>query len=207
MHSSSRRSFLPIILTLSLDSLLCSTLAAQERRIAGAINESHLAVTHGNVNPQARADNDKGHVDPLLALHVAISFRQSDAQQADLAELLRRQQDPNSPVFHEWLTPEQYADRFGLSQGDIDTTVNWLQSNGFSITRISRGRDLITFAGTASQVEAAFKTPIHRYLVHGEGHYANLGEPWVPDVIAPVVQGFLGLDDFRPRHPKAELTP
>ena len=34
------------------------------------------------------------------------------AQQADLDHLLEAQQDPSSPQFRQWLTPEEYADRY-----------------------------------------------------------------------------------------------
>jgi len=40
------------------------------------------------------------------------------AQQAALEQLLKEQQDPASPNYHNWLTPETYADRFGASAAD-----------------------------------------------------------------------------------------
>ena len=45
------------------------------------------------------------------------------AQQAALDRLLADQQTPSSPNYHKWLTPEQYADRFGLSSAT--TSPRW----------------------------------------------------------------------------------
>jgi subtilase family serine protease len=45
---------------------------------------------------------------------------------------------------------------------------------------VARGRDYITFSGTASQVETAMHTPIHRYKVKDVTHYANATEPSIP---------------------------
>ena len=41
-------------------------------------------------------------------------------------------------------------------------------------------RDWIAFGGTAAQVQAAFKTEIHHYLVNGQMHYANVTPPSIP---------------------------
>jgi subtilase family serine protease len=139
--------------------------------------------------------------------YVTLAFKKSDAQQAALEQLLRQQQEPASPLFRKWLTPEQYADRFGLSQDDIVKITAWLGSSGFNVIRVARGRDFIVFSGTAREVESALRTPIHRYLVNGEQHYANEAEPSLPLAIADVVAGFQGLDDFRPEHPRSRLHP
>jgi len=46
-------------------------------------------------------------------------FRLTPAQQSSLDTLLRQQLDPASANYHRWLTPEQYADRFGLSVTEL----------------------------------------------------------------------------------------
>jgi subtilase family serine protease len=173
-----------LVLTLSAGPQFCSRLVAQERRILGGENEDRRVVVQGNIHPKARLEYDQGPVDPSLKLSVTLVFRKSDVQQAALKQLLRQQQDPASPLFRKWLSPEQYANRFGLSQSDIDKAVEWLRLNGLTVVQVARGRDFIAFRGTAVQVEAALKTAIHRYLVGGEEHYANVAEPSLPEAIA-----------------------
>jgi uncharacterized protein (TIGR03437 family) len=135
----------------------------------------------------------------MLLPYVTLMLRKTAAQQQDLEQLLRDQQDRSSPLYHQWITPEQYADRFGASQADLAKITAWLQSEGFSIKYTARSRNWIAFSGTAQQVQAAFHTEIHRYKLDGETHYANATEPSVPTALAPVVLGLLNLDDFQPK--------
>ena len=82
-----------------------------------------------------------------------------------LAQLLREQQDPTSPNFHKWITPEEFADRFGASDGDVKQITTWLESQGLTVSRVARGRNWIGVSGTADQVRNAFETEIHGYEV------------------------------------------
>src|SRR6185312_1520526 len=105
---------------------------------------------------------------------------------------------------HRWLTPEEYADRFGLSGPDESRLVSWLTAQGLTIDERGRGRNWIAFSGTAARVGRAFRTSIHRYEVNGRMHFANAAEPSVPAALADVVGGFLGLNDFTPK-PQARV--
>jgi len=107
----------------------------------------------GSVSPRASRMQDRGPADPATKLgSIRLIFKQSSGQKAALAQLLSEQQDPNSPQFHKWLTPEQYADRYGASQVSIDRVAAWLTSEGFTVDYRARGRDWIAFTGTAAQV-------------------------------------------------------
>jgi uncharacterized protein (TIGR03437 family) len=172
--------------------------ASQEDRIAGRIDPSHLAVIQGNIHPKARSENDQGPVSPDLTLdYITLHLKPTPAQQADLDQLLIQLQDPASPNHYKWLTPEQYADRFGASPADIAQITNWLESRGLTVIRAARGRNFVVFKGSAAQVQAALHIQIHKFLVDGETHYANVTEPSVPAAIQPFTIGFFGLDDFK----------
>ena len=54
-------------------------------------------------------------------------------------------------------------------------------------------------SGNVAQMRTAFHTQIHKYEVNGETHYANASDPKVPSALAPVVAGFVSLNNFRPR--------
>lgn len=181
----------------------------QQRRIAGRIDNAQRISLHGNINPRATSANDRGPVDPSLQLsYVTVELAQSASQKADLENLLAQQQDPASPNFRQWLTPQQYADRFGLSAADIAAVTQWLEGQGLTIAAVAQGRNWIAVSGPAAKIEAAFSTRIHRYVVNGETHFANATEPSVPAAIAGVVQSIRGLTDFRmkPRAMKPRFT-
>lgn len=169
-------------------------------RIAQPINGAEISAVRGNVRPWVRPENDRGRVGGSFNLsHITIIFKPSDTQQSGLAALLRDLQNPSSPQYHRWLTPEQFGNEFGLSQNDVSLVLSWLENQGFTVDDVARSRMWVVFSGNADQVESTFHTQIHHYQVRGESYYANASDPTVPSAIAGVVLGFRGLDNFRPR--------
>jgi subtilase family serine protease len=130
--------------------------------------------------------------------YVTMVLKPTAAQQSDLETLLIRQQDRSSADYHKWLTPEQFGDRFGLAVSDITEIRSWIEAQGFHVEDTARGRNWIAFSGTVAQIQRAFDTEIHRFLVDGKAHYANATDPSVPAALADVVGYFRGLDDFQP---------
>src|ERR1700733_6445733 len=170
---------------------------AQPVRIKETLDTSVRKTLVGNRTPKARVENDQGLLDSSRTITgITLIFQPSQAQHGDLKQLLEQQRDPTSPNYHQWLTPEQYADRFGLSGSDIREVTSWLESEGFQIDSVARGRTWVMFSGNAGQVEKAFHTEIHRYSVEGRPHYANATDPSIPAALAPVVLLIRGLDDF-----------
>ena len=173
---------------------------ANQNRINGAINGAPTAQLTRNVHHMALPEFDQGTVDPSMRMGtMTLLTTPTAAQQQAIQKLLAEQQDRKSANYHKWLTPEQYADRFGLSQSDIKQITAWLTAHGFTMVHAARGRNWVSFTGSAAQVQAAFATQIHRYNVKGEQHFANATAPMVPANLAGVVAGIRGLDDFRPR--------
>ncbi|HTW63611.1 MAG TPA: protease pro-enzyme activation domain-containing protein [Bryobacteraceae bacterium] len=175
---------------------------AQTSRITQPVDNQQRTVLPGNVHPKAvaaaLAGNDLGRVSPSLAMpYITLTLAPSAGQQAALEKLLLEQQTPGSPNYHQWLTPEEYGQRFGVSDADIGKITQWLQQQGLQVISVARGRNWIAAGGTAAQAETAFQTEIHSYLVNGETHYANATPPSVPTAFSSVVKAIRGLNDFR----------
>jgi hypothetical protein len=185
-----------------LIALLTSTLcfAAQPNRITGPVDSSQMVALAGHVNRNAIPQYDQGPVEPSFQLdYVTLVIAPSPSQQAALDQLLAQQQDRSSSNYHQWLTPAQYAERFGASQADVNQISAWLKSQGFQIVSIGGGRNSVVFSGTAGQIQSAFKTEIHRYEVNGEKHIANSTLLMIPAAFNGVVTGVRGLTDFHPK--------
>src|ERR1035437_3252593 len=196
--------------TLILCILVLSTLsfAAVPDRIAAPIAAAQSVRLAAGVPLQARPEFDQGAVDPSLKLsYITLLTVPSASQKRALNKLLADQQNPRSASYHKWLTPEQYADRFGLSPNDIKKLTAWLQSQGFTVVRTARGRNWIVFSGTASQAENAFQTQIHTFNVNGEIHFANTTPIAIPAVLSGIVAGIRGLRDFRPKSHAVHSNP
>jgi uncharacterized protein (TIGR03437 family) len=181
---------------------------AQPNRLLSKIDTAATHALPGRVHPLANSANDQGEVDSSFPLpYITMMLHPSAAQQAKLQQLLQDQQNPKSSSYHQWLTPEQYADQFGISTADAAQIVSWLQGQGFTVNPLSRSRTFITFSGNAGQVHAAFGTTIHHYKVNGAMHYANSTDLTIPAALSPMVAGFRGLHDFRPHAQIAKAKP
>ena len=177
---------------------------AQPDRIIGKVNTEQWLPLTGQVHVNARAEFDQGKAaDSLTMPSVTLVLKPSDSQQAALDQLLLDQQNPKSPSYHRWLTPEQYADRFGVSKSDLAQVGDWARSQGLTVTDTARARNAVTLSGSAAQIGSAFHTEIHLYSSKGETHYANATNASVPAAISRVVAAIRGLHDFQMR-PKAQ---
>src|SRR5262245_8238127 len=84
-------------------------------RLRADISSSAVSTLQGSLHPLAQAQFDTGRMPGDTRLTgMSIVFNRTAAQQADLDALLAAQQDPNSPLYHQWLTPEQFGARFGM---------------------------------------------------------------------------------------------
>src|SRR5580698_3226768 len=164
--------------------------------IVQPVDESQLTVLHGNTHPLARPQFDLGTAPATLPmLRMLLVLKRSPGQEAALRKLLDDQQDRSSPSYKRWLTPAQFGQLFGPTDSDIQMITSWLQSHGFQVGT-TQGRTLLEFSGSASQVQEAFHTTIHKYLVKGEQHWANSSDPSIPTALTPAVAGVLTLHNF-----------
>src|SRR5579862_2504502 len=176
-------------------------------RITGDLSSGAKVQLRGNVHGLARPEFDLGRADSSRMLHVvSLSFQPSAAQQIDLDLFIQQLGDPTSPHYHKYLTPAQFADRFGMTQNDINKIVAWLQSEGFLNITVSNSRNMVSFDGTVAQVESTFALEMHNYEVNGEVHLANAGEPSLPTALAGSVLSVGHLHDFSPK-PRVKMRP
>jgi hypothetical protein len=187
--------------------LLCPPAWAQEAAqgavsvrqplITQAVDESQLTTLKGNTHPLARPQYDLGAAPASLPLErMLLVLKRSPEQEYALTKLLDNQQDKGSPSYHQWLTPEEFGKQFGPTDYDMQIIVGWLQAHGFQVAAPSKGRTVIEFSGSASQVQEAFHTTIHKYLVNGEQHWANDRDPSIPTALTPAVAGIFTLHNF-----------
>ena len=182
-------------------SFLASETAGQttspQPRIVEAVDEAQLAVLKGNTHPLALPQYDRGAAPADLPMNrMLLVLKRSPEQEAALRKLLDDQQDKSSPSYHQWLTPDEFGRQFGPADQDMQVITSWIQSHGFEINSVSKGRTVIEFSGSAAQVQEAFHTAIHKFTVKGEDHWANASDPQIPTALTPVVAGVHTLHNF-----------
>ena len=198
MFTHSLRSFLFVSLLSSL--LGTSALQAQQAgavRVTQAVDTSVRVTLPGNTHPLARAEFDRGEAPSDLPMkRMLLVLKRSPEQESALLSLLEDQYDKKSPSFHKWLTPVEFGASFGPADSDIAVVTNWLQTSGFQVAQVSKGRTVIEFYGTAGLVKQTFATAIHKFFVKGEEHWANIGDPSIPAALSPIVAGIDSLHNF-----------
>lgn len=188
------------LMTLAVLVAALSNAQTPQPRIQAKISMAQTTRLKGSLNQLAQERFDAGAMPTGARMSgVTIAFSQTAAQQAAIAQLIADQQNPSSPLYHQWLTPEQYAARFGMAQSDIDKVKSWLQQQGFTIDSVARSRTAIRFSGAVGQVNQAFGTQMHYYNVQGEQHFSPSTELSVPSALTGVILGIRNLNNFRPR--------
>ena len=168
-------------------------------RITEPIDESRRAVLPGNIHPLAIAAYDQGEASLSTPTgRIQLVLRRSPGQQRALVQYLSDVQNPHSASYHKWLTPVQFGAEYGVTDSDLQTVEQWLQSYGFKIEQVSQARNVIQFSGNFGQIQIAFHTSIHTFQVNAVQHYANVSNPQIPVALQYVIAGVGPLHDFRP---------
>ena len=103
--------------------------AAVPDRVTRPVDTAHTRALYGNSQRLVQPQFDRGSVDPAMPMNYMVLIVQpSAAQQAELEQLLADRQNPSSPRYRQWLTPEEFGNRFGLSPADHSKVVVWLTS-------------------------------------------------------------------------------
>lgn len=150
--------------------------------------------------PMARLENEVGPLPLEKRLeNLSVVFKLTPEQLQDREALKDAQLDPASPSYHQWLTPEQYAARFGASADTIARTKAWLASQGLEVGEVSPLGARVNFAGTVAKVQEAFRTEMRQYRVGDKLHYAMSSAPAVPSELADAILAIHNTHDFYPR--------
>ena len=167
------------------------------RLVTQPIDETKLVTLRGNVHPLAQARYDLGAVSPdVPARRLLVLLNRPAEQEAALARYMQDAHTIGSPTYHKWLTPQQFGERFGPDDSDVQAVSDWLNAKGFQVAGVSKAKTLIEFSGSVGQVNEAFHFRIHGYQVNDELHYANASDPQIPEALAGIVRGLSPLNDF-----------
>jgi subtilase family serine protease len=131
-------------------------------------------------------------------LHLAIGLPLRN--QAALDALIQELYDPASPRYRQYLTPEEFAARFGPTQEDYQAVIAFAKANGLTVTATYPNRVLLGVNGSVAAIEKAFHVRLRVYPHPTEDRtfYAPDTEPSLNLSVA--VADISGLNDYaRPR--------
>ena len=133
-------------------------------------------------------------------LHITVNFNFGDPQ--GIKDFVNAVSDPTSPIYRQFLSPEDVGARFGLPAVKIQAMVDYLKSQGMSIQLVSKNRLAIMADATVAQVQTAFQTQIQLFKVAPEDkrdtgdRFSFVVPPSLPANMAQDVLSITGLDSF-----------
>jgi subtilase family serine protease len=149
----------------------------------------------GHVDPAFAKAELVGELDDDAVIHLAIGLPTSD--RAGLEKLVADLYDPRSPTFHQFLSEDVFANRFGARDEDYQALIAFAKSHGLTVTETYPDRLQFSVSGKVSAVNAALHISLKtRRRPDGSLFFAPDREPSV-DVDAKILH-IGGLDNFEP---------
>jgi len=155
-----------------------------------------------------------GHYDPTKKLRLAVVLALPDP--AGEKKFLADVYDKNSPIFHQFLSQDEWRDRFGPSAESEQAVVDWAQNQGFTVTHRYSNRLVVDLEAPSETIEQALNLNINSYQLpaaHGDQArtvFANDREPSIPARLSGIVDTVLGLNSIvamRPSGGSGRLIP
>jgi len=168
---------------------------AQADRVSDAPATGARVAIPGHVPAWAAAANDAGPVPPATSLRLTFVLTRSADRQAAFEQLLADQQNPSSPRFHQWLSPQQVGELYGPTPHDLAALTTWLAASGLTLRELTPSRTFVAVDASPSAASAALGTQFRLFNVKGAPHIAVTAEPSVPSALAPIVRSIKGLSD------------
>jgi Pro-kumamolisin, activation domain/Putative Ig domain len=141
-----------------------------------------------------------GLVPATERLHVTVALRPRDP--SALTAYARAVSTPGSAGYRRYLTPTQFARRFGASAAEIGAVRRSLRARGLTPGAVSRGSLSISVVAGAAQLERAFSVSLTRMALRGGGTAIRASAaPAVAASVAGAVQSVVGLNTTAPPRP------
>jgi len=147
----------------------------------------------GSVPPWANAKNFVSAANPSddIGFRVYLGWNNPGAVEA----LAQAVSNPSSSSYRAFLTPQQFRQQFAPSQAQVGAVQAWLRSQGFAVEYTPQNNHYVSAEGTIAQAAAAFGTSFGMYSIQGLTLRSPSSEVSVPNSLAGVVSGVVGLDD------------
>jgi len=138
------------------------------------------------------------HYNPeqMLRLVLAVQVPHMAEEQEFIQELVTK----GSPNFHKFLTADEWNARFAPSPEDEQKVVDWVQSEGLTLTKRYPNRLLVDVEAPAGVIERAFGVTLNNYQVGDEVDFSNDRDPVLPASLSGIVHAVLGLNSIQRFH-------
>jgi len=137
-------------------------------------------------------------LDATTPLHVVVGLAPRD--RAGIASVIEAQATPGNPAYHQYLTPAQFTASYSATADAVTLVQQYLQAQGFTNIVPAANRLYIEATAPVGVVETAFNTQLARYSLNGRDVFANTADAQVPQPLAGIVTGIVGLQTVWSMH-------
>src|ERR1051326_1958014 len=104
--------------------------ASREQKGDESVNK--IREITGEVREEIKDAEYLGALDEQTSMDLTISFKVNN--RVELDSFIEELHNPNSPAYHQWLSPAEFGERFGISKQDYEAMASWLSGQGFQVT-------------------------------------------------------------------------
>ncbi|MFZ0890790.1 MAG: protease pro-enzyme activation domain-containing protein [Thermoplasmata archaeon] len=134
-------------------------------------------------------------IGPAAVSTIPILVSLSFSHEAQLNQYLQALSDPNSALYHHYLTAAEFDAIFGGSASVYNSAVAYFTSFGVTGLVTYADHATISFDATPAQVEAIFHTSIEMYQAGSASFYAPTRLPTLAAPLASYISSVTGLSD------------
>ena len=135
---------------------LCSTLVVLALPLTSSVaNASTARVVVAGLSPIPTTDVV---VNKVITTSFDLALTQQ--HQNELTSFIASLTNSASVNYHRFLTPTQYASRFGASASTVSAVEGFLKSYGLRVGALSKGRNILHVSGTTRAISRAFDAPM-----------------------------------------------
>jgi len=183
--------------SIALGGLVSASLLFTSSAMFGAMTSLELCPLVAKSTLVSQTDTSK-------TISVVLALPSSDA--AGLKAFVDHVSTPGDPLFRQFITPQEFANRFGGSASDYQFLKDWAASNNLTISQESVGRTSLTVRGSVAVLNRLFKTQINNYVTSdGVTFYSAGVKPTVPTEIGSKVAAVIGLTSGKPNAALAKV--
>ena len=170
--------------------------------VSGAFGATSAGqVISNNVPGFIKTAKRTGATDSTRTIEVLIWLKVRN--RAELDKLAGAVYDPDSPSYHKWLRPAEFATDFAPSAQDAAKVASFFSSNGLSVVETGPQNMYVRARGTVAQVNQTFHVQLNDFELDGQSFYGNTSAPVVAGAAGALTQSVYGLDNLRYQHPNA----
>jgi uncharacterized repeat protein (TIGR01451 family) len=153
-----------------------------------------MQVLRGTVPAPVASLTPAGELSSSQRLNLAIGLPITNPEA--LTNLLRQIYSPSSPLYRQYLTPQEFTDRFGPTEQDYQALIGWAKANGLTVTAKHPNRIVLDVSGSVADIQKALHVTmgVYQHPKEARTFYTPTTEPSL-ETSVPVLH-ISGLDNY-----------